>query len=147
VDISLLGGLYKSEIYEIARILEIPECVIKRRPINSTWANDKVGTYFGEIPEGLTPEEAYQVLDAVLYGLYDLRYTPSRVAIDLGHNLDFVRRVYERIKSQDHRRKIPCFAPVTFQTRYPSNLPGDFGRYEMEMMYEAAKVQNFKTND
>jgi NAD+ synthase len=137
-QVSPFLALYKSVIYELARVVNVPEEIINRPPVNSTWNNDKVRTYFKEMPN-ISAEEAYNVLDPVLYGLHDLKLSPPRVARELRHSLSFVSRVYNRITSQEHRRRIPLYTPITIQVRYPSALPSQFRGHERRMIYERAK--------
>lgn len=105
-----LADLYKSQVYDIAKSIGVPDFVINRPPINSTFGSDKVDTYFSERPEGITPRQAYQVLDPILYYLFDKHYRPRTVARRLGHSATFINRVSEKIEAQGHRRNIPYFA-------------------------------------
>ena len=104
-----LVDFYKSQVYDIAEIIEIPDFVITRDPINSTFGNNKVKSYFGEIPDGYTARDIYNVLDPILYSLYDKKLEPIAVSKMFGHSLKFVEKVYQRIKNQEHRRKKPWF--------------------------------------
>ncbi len=108
-ELAPLSTLYKSQVYDLAEILDIPKFVIDRKPINSTFGNDKVFTYFGEIPEGFIARDIYNVLDPPLYLIYRKNYTPEKLAKELGHSLEFSKRIYEVVKKQDHRRSIPYF--------------------------------------
>ena len=51
----------------------------------------------------------YNVLDPILYLIYDKKCKPNTIAKTLGHSLSFVERVYKRVKNQDHRREKPSF--------------------------------------
>ncbi|MBI3486093.1 NAD(+) synthase [Candidatus Daviesbacteria bacterium] len=114
-----IADFYKSQVYDLADLISVPKFVVNRPPINSTWGHDKVATYFAEKPEGLTPREAYQLLDPVLYYLFERRYQPSTVAKRLGHSLEFVSSLATRIKDQDHRRDIPFFVVNDRFKKYP----------------------------
>lgn len=104
-----LADLYKSQVYDLAEILEVPDYIINRPPINSTFGTDKVATYFREIPDDITPRAAYRVLDPILYYLFERKYQPSTVAKLLKHNPEFVHQIAIRINNQDHRRDTPYF--------------------------------------
>ncbi|NOZ81620.1 MAG: hypothetical protein GXO63_00510, partial [Candidatus Micrarchaeota archaeon] len=105
-----LVDFYKSQVYDIAEIIGVPEFVIARDPINSTFGSNKIKNYFGEITDNYTSRDVYNVLDPVLYSLYDKKLDPIVVSKMFGHSLKFVKKVYRRIKNQEHRRKIPWFA-------------------------------------
>lgn len=66
-----LADFYKSQVYDLAELIGVPQFIIDRPPINSTWGHNKVATYFREIPDDLTPRDVYQVLDPVLFYLFE----------------------------------------------------------------------------
>lgn len=91
VDFEPIGGLYKSEVRELARILGIPEKIIKKPPSAGLW---KGQTDEGEI--GLS----YDTMDEILYRL--------------DHNLDLddldrndIAKVKNMMISAQHKMKMP----------------------------------------
>lgn len=108
-EYSPLSDFYKSQVYDMAEILGVPDFVINRPPINSTFGNDKISSYFGEIPDGLKPRGVYAVLDPVLHLIYDRNLGPRKISEQLGHSLPFAESVYKRVKAQNHRRRSPYF--------------------------------------
>lgn len=100
----------QSQVFDLGERLEIPRYVIDRNPINSTFGTDKIKSYFGEIPEGITARDVYAVLDPILFHIFDKKMRPRRIAKKIGHSQKFVERVYQRVRNQDHRRKHPYFA-------------------------------------
>jgi NAD+ synthetase len=144
-DYAPIADFYKSSVYVLGEILGVPEYVLYREPINSTFGNNKVKSYFREIPDEIPPREVYNVLDPILFGLFNKKYKPSTVSRHLGHGQRFVERVYKRIKDQDHRRN-GVFFPL--RNRYGS-LRTPIGLKALEIndiidkyMYEVAKVDN-----
>src|SRR3989338_6526732 len=109
-EVALLANLFKSQVYDIAEALDIPESIIRRKPINSTFGTDKIAGYFGEIPSDFSPRDIYRVLDLALLLLYDKKYSPERLAQELGHSKTFTQKLSRRIENQNHRRAIPCFS-------------------------------------
>ncbi len=105
-----IADFYKSQVYDIAELIGVPEFILGRPPINSTFGNDKVASYFGEIPDDFTPRDVYRVLDPVLFLVYDKIYKPRTVTRRLGHSLKFAEKVYQRVRNQGHRRLRPFFA-------------------------------------
>lgn len=104
-----IADLYKSQVYDIAERIGVPEFVINRPPIDSAFGTNKVLGYFGEMPDGFTPRDAYNVLDPVLYLVHERRWTPKTVSKKLGHSLTFTENVYRKVRNQDHRRLRPYF--------------------------------------
>lgn len=106
------------------------------------WGSEKINTYFRELPEDFSPQCAYQVLDAVLYGLWVLHHFPDKVAKDLGHDPKFVQRVYDRMKSEEYNRKPPIFATTRVNLKYNGQLPKNFHSFEKQMMYDVARLKH-----
>ena len=63
-----------------------------------------------EIPEEFNARDVYAVLDPILFHIFDKKMKPRGIVQKLGHPKEFVERVYQRVKNQDHRRKHPYFA-------------------------------------
>lgn len=109
-EYSPISDLYKSQVFDIAEFLDMPNYIIDRNPINSTFGTDKINSYFGEIPDGFNSRDIYSILDPVLFHIFEKKIKPRTIARKLGHSKKFVERVYQRVKNQDHRRKTPYFA-------------------------------------
>ena len=96
VDFEPIGGLYKCEVREIARRLNVPENIIKKPPSAGLWEGQ---TDEGEI--GIT----YDVIDEILYRI--------------DNNLDLsdldksdVKKVKKMIKLSQHKLKsLPVYLP------------------------------------
>ncbi len=95
VDILPLGGLYKSQVTEVARALGIPSDIIEKPPSAGLWAGQT-----DEEEMGIT----YKALDFILRSLE--AGTPS------AEDPVLVEQVEERLKAQAHKcRSIPIFYP------------------------------------
>ncbi|MHA1933538.1 MAG: NAD+ synthase [Promethearchaeota archaeon] len=91
VDIEPIGGLYKCEVREIARLLKVPESIINKPPSAGLWEGQ---TDEGEI--GIT----YDVIDEILY------------RIDNNLNLNNLKKsdvdkVKKMMKTSQHKLNIP----------------------------------------
>lgn len=86
-DILLLGDLYKFEVREIARVLGIPEQIIKKVPSAGLWQGQ---TDEGEI--GFS----YDVIDKTLQEI-----EKNQIKGDVAKKLKF------RIEQSEHKRKLP----------------------------------------
>jgi NAD+ synthase len=91
VDFEPLGMLYKNEVKKIARILSIPESIIKKTPSPGLW---KGQTDEGEI--GIS----YDMIDEILYRIdYDLEFD--------GLERSVINKVKKMMKAAEHKLKMP----------------------------------------
>ena len=105
-----LGDLYKHQIYQLARFLELPSEVIDKAPS-------------ADLFEGQTDEDelgfSYDEVDRLLVRLVDERYSEDEL-IAAGFAPDFVRRVIDRIVLNQYKR-IP---PILPKLEPPHDQPG-----------------------
>ena len=93
VDIEPIGGLYKGEVREIAKILNIPKDIINKPPSAGLWEGQ---TDEGEI--GLT----YDVLDEIIFRIDN--------KLDLNDlNQNDVKKVKEMMRSAYHKITMPPY--------------------------------------
>lgn len=89
VDLQLLGDLTKTEVYEIARYLQIPQVIIDKAPSGGLW-------------EGQTDEKemgfTYQELDSYLEG--ERAGNPA------------LERIEAMIRASEHKRRLPPIAHI-----------------------------------
>ncbi len=89
-DLSPIGGLYKTQVFELAKHLEIPKEIIEATPTAGLW-------------EGQTDEQeigmSYAALDAILR-------TAERNK-DVGADRKKIERVMELVKKSVHKRQLP----------------------------------------
>jgi len=104
VDILPIGGLYKTQVRELGRHLGLPSRIVEKPSSPRLWRGQ---TAEGEL--GLS----YDVIDPVLYGLYDLGLPPQRVAEEVGVPLEVVERVRGMVEATQHKRSTPPIAPIT----------------------------------
>jgi len=97
-DYAPLINLYKTEVWNIARILGVPSEIINKKPSAGLW-------------EGQTDEKdlgiTYKLLDEILYRLVDLKMKKENIARDLNIPLKKVEYVESLIKKSEHKRKLP----------------------------------------
>ena len=89
-----IGDLYKTQVFLLARYLNIPEKIIARKPSADLWPNQ---TDEGEI--GLT----YKELDEILYRWVDLRMKPEEIE-KVGHSREKINRIISMVKSSHFKR-------------------------------------------
>jgi NAD+ synthase len=96
-DISPLSGLYKTQIRQIAKLIGVPEKVIKKMPSAGLW-------------EGQTDEEdigiTYDELDPVLYMMVN-GHTDAEITDATGASFDTVTSIRSKVKNSEHKRRPP----------------------------------------
>ena len=96
-DVLLIGDLYKTEVFELAKSLNIPDTIINKKPS-------------AELFEGQTDEQelgiSYEVADKILINLIDKNMSKEEI-INLGFKEKDVDNVILRVKTSKHKRNIP----------------------------------------
>jgi NAD+ synthase len=95
-----IGDLYKTQVFELARHLEIPEAIIAKKPSADLWPGQ---TDEGEI--GI----AYNDLDIILHLMIDKRWDEGEI-VERGSKLPLIRRIKKMIAASQFKRTMP---PVT----------------------------------
>lgn len=98
-----LGDLYKHQVYQLARFLELPEEVIDKPPSADLFEGQ---TDEGEL--GFTYAEA----DRLLYRMVDRRYSEEEL-VAAGFERDFVRRVSAKLVANQFKRLPPVIAKLS----------------------------------
>lgn len=101
-----IGDLYKTQIRQLSRAMNIPAPIIDKPPSADLW-------------EGQTDENelgfTYGDVDKLLYLLIDQRYSPLE-AIEAGFNEKFVTAVTTRIRRNQFKRMQPPIAKISNRT-------------------------------
>src|SRR3989344_2326335 len=92
-----LIDFYKSEVYKLSEILGVPEYIRNRRSVIS-----ELGIY----DEQLYGADCY-VLDPVLRRLSWQKRSPESIAKELGHSVDWLRRIKSKRLEGEKGRKMP----------------------------------------
>jgi len=88
VDLQPIGDLYKTEIFEFARYLGVPERIVKKRPT--------AGLYIGQTDEdeiGMSYAELDEILKKIELGIFE--------------NEERFKRVLELVRASEHKRAMP----------------------------------------
>jgi len=102
-DVMPIGDLYKNQVYELARYLEVPQEIIDRTPTTDTYSAEQTQEeFFYQLP--------FDLLDLLWYG-WENDYQPEEVGKALELTADQVAHVYktfERKKNTtDYLRRSP----------------------------------------
>jgi len=96
-DIEPIRNLYKTQIFEMAKILGIPQEIIVKPPTAGLW-------------EGQTDEKefgfSYKDADRILYHYFD-EGLPEEGIVALGIEKKIVQEVLQRVKDNDFKHKLP----------------------------------------
>ncbi len=105
-DLEPIGDLYKTEVRELARRMNIPGSITKKAPSAGLW---KGQTDEGEM--GVT----YERLDAILLGI-ELGLPETKIAERAETSVKEVQRIARTVRLTSHKRKFPPVAKVGFRT-------------------------------
>ena len=97
VDIEPIGELYKTEVWELSRMLGVPETLITKKPSAGLWAGQT-----DEAELGIS----YLKVDEVLKKL-EQKEDPETIIKTLGISVEQMNSVMSRIKKSEHKRNAP----------------------------------------
>jgi len=101
-----IGDLYKTQVRQLSRALEIPAAIVDKAPSADLWAGQ---TDEGEL--GFTYEE----VDKLLYLLVDQRFSPQE-CVEEGFDEKFVTSVITRVRRNQFKRMMPPIAKLSNRT-------------------------------
>lgn len=104
--INPIGDLYKTQVRQLSRALQIPSVIIDKPPSADLWAGQ---TDEGEL--GFTYEE----VDKLLFLLVDQRYS-AQECVEEGFDEKFVDSVLTRVRRNQFKRMMPPIAKVSNRT-------------------------------
>jgi NAD+ synthase len=111
-----IGDLYKTEVFELARYLGVPDAIIDKPPSADLWAGQS-----DELEIGYP----YADLDRVLKRYVEERHTREEMITD-GENPELVDMIVMRIYKNQFKRKMPVIAKLTSRTvNQDFNYPRD----------------------
>ena len=97
-DIEPIGDLYKTDVYELAKYLEIPQEIIDKPPRAGLWNNQ---TDEDEI--GMT----YKLLDKILYRFIEKEIDADSIAKELDIEVNEVNDIINRVERNQHKTQVP----------------------------------------
>jgi NAD+ synthase len=116
--INPIGDLYKTQVRALADHLDVPEPIRVKPPSADLWEGQRDEDELGA---------TYEELDGALVRLVDAREQPARLIED-GVPEELVRRVVQRVRRNQYKRRPPLIAKVSSRTIGPDfRLPRDAG--------------------
>ncbi len=104
--INPIGDLYKTQVRQLSRAMNIPAPIIDKPPSADLWAGQT-----DEDELGFT----YEQVDRLLYLLVDQRYLPEECE-EAGFEKSFVDKVVTRIRRFQFKRMMPIIAKISNRT-------------------------------
>ncbi len=113
-----LGDLYKTQVWSLARFMELPERIVSKKPSADLWAGQT-----DEEELGFTYEQADEALELLI----DCRMKPEQV-IARGFNEDFINRIMRMVRQTQYKRHLPLIAKLSNRTiNRDFRFPRDWG--------------------
>jgi len=109
--INPIGDLYKTDIFQLAQYLGVPQAIIKKKPTADLWAGQSDEAELGF---------SYAEVDELLYELIDNRVSREQL-IQRGFKEDFLHKVIAKIQSSQFKRRGPVVCKVS-----PCTVTHDF---------------------
>ena len=104
--INPIGDLYKAQIRQLSRAMNIPAPIVDKAPSADLW-------------EGQTDESelgfTYDQADQLLYLLVDQRYSPQE-CVEAGFDEKFVDQIIKRVRRNQFKRMLPPIAKLSNRT-------------------------------
>jgi NAD+ synthase len=109
-----IGDLYKTQVWQLASYMGLPDAVITKAPSADLWEGQSDETELGF---------AYSAVDGLLLQLIDRRVSAEEL-IEMGHDRAFVEAVLQRMRLNQYKRRPPVIAKLSQRTidrefRYP----------------------------
>ena len=100
-DMEPLRNLYKTEVYQLAEYLGIPEEIRDAIPTAGLWPGQTDEGQFGF---------TYKAADEILYGLYDARLSPQEL-VERGLERPAIEQVQAWVNQMAFKHSLPLIAP------------------------------------
>lgn len=104
--INPIGDLYKTQVWQLAAELGVPEEIIRKKPSADLWT--------GQTDEG-EMGFSYRDVDRLLYFMIDERRSDKDL-VTMGFRMAFVNKVKEMIRKNQFKRRPPLIAKISYRT-------------------------------
>jgi NAD+ synthase len=105
-DVMPIAHLYKTQVYQLAHYLGIPNDIIDRTPTSDTYpAEQTQEEFFFQLP--------FQQMDLLWYAFKN-EYHPEEVGAVMGKNADEIRKVFEGFERKIRTTEYLRMTPISF---------------------------------
>jgi NAD+ synthase len=103
-DLMPIGNFYKTQVYQLAEYLGIPEEIVRRTPTSDTYSAEQTQEeFFFQLP--------FREMDILWYG-YENGYAPSEVADPLGKTEQEIKSVFNNFMRKQKTTEYLRMAPI-----------------------------------
>jgi len=103
-DVMPIGNLYKTQVYQLAEYLGIPESIIKRTPTTDTYsATQTQEEFFYQLP--------FRLMDIYWYG-YENGYSPEEVGNVMGETKERVEALFRNFERKRKTTEYLRMSPI-----------------------------------
>ncbi|MFB6196176.1 MAG: NAD+ synthase [Haloplanus sp.] len=103
VDVAPMGDLYKTEVADVARRLDVDERFVEKTPTAELWE--------GQTDEGELGA-SYDTIDAILERYLDRGQSPDRIAAETTYDRELIDRFVAMHERSGHKRSRPPIADI-----------------------------------
>lgn len=104
--INPLGDLYKSQVWQLAEFLGVPQSIVDKAPSADLWEGQTDEGEFGF---------SYKRVDHLLHYMVDERRNETEL-VAMGFEAPFIRMVESLIKKNQFKRRMPLIAKISNRT-------------------------------
>jgi NAD+ synthase len=101
-----VGDLYKTQLYELAAFLKVPEQILSKEPTGDLWIGQTDESELGF---------SYAEVDRLLVLMVDRRWHRAEL-LQAGFAVEFVDRVSTMIRRNHYKRRMPVIAKLSHRT-------------------------------
>ncbi len=97
-DIEPIGDLYKNDVYELAKFLNVPQEIVEKPPRAGLWNNQTDEEEIGM---------SYDLIDQILYLYTEKDMKNTEIAEKLEISVDDVDMIITKVIRSEHKSKVP----------------------------------------
>ncbi|MBN1599792.1 MAG: NAD(+) synthase [Bacteroidales bacterium] len=103
-DVMPIGNLYKTQVYEIARYLGVPQGIIDRTPTTDTYSAEQTQEeFFYQFP--------FEIMD-LLWFAFENSYDPVEVGKVMGHSEEDILHIFDNFKRKNLTTEYLRMSPI-----------------------------------
>jgi len=103
-DVMPIGNLYKTQVYQLAQYLGVPEEIIKRTPTTDTYSAEQTQEeFFYQLP--------FDLMDRYWYG-YENGYSPAEIAEVMGESEERVAALFRNFERKKRTTEYLRMSPI-----------------------------------